>query len=147
MQSFLTNSRFVAQFPDKDLRDVSNSVQEFQIPDVNVEPATQTSRQRDIPQPGSKIVYAPLNLKFIVDGDGDIYWKVYDWLVDTYKSEEPEKDLVVHVFDQNENRAYSVKFFDAFPVDLISTTMILGDQNDTPVTFSSTFHYSHFEKV
>jgi hypothetical protein len=54
---------------------------EANIPDLNLSIATQPSRLgRDIPQPGNKVDFGDLNLKFIVDEDLGNYMEIQRWI-------------------------------------------------------------------
>lgn len=51
------------------------------IPDLTLSIATQSSRLgRDIPQPGNKLEFGDLNLRFLVDENLENYMEIQNWL-------------------------------------------------------------------
>ena len=54
---------------------------EANIPDLNLSIATQYTRLgRDIPQPGNKVEFGDLNLRFLVDEDLGNYMEIQRWI-------------------------------------------------------------------
>ena len=56
-------------------------VQSANIPGINLGSAQQNTPLYDIPIPGDKISYSPLDLSFIVDENLNNYKEIHDWLL------------------------------------------------------------------
>ena len=56
-------------------------VQSANLPGISLGNATQTTPLYDIPIPGDKISYSPLDLSFIVDENLNNYKEIHDWLL------------------------------------------------------------------
>ena len=56
-------------------------VQSTNLPGISLGNATQTTPLYDIPIPGDKISYSPLDLSFIVDENLNNYKEIHDWLL------------------------------------------------------------------
>ena len=56
-------------------------IQSANLPGISLGNATQTTPLYDIPIPGDKISYSPLDLSFIVDENLNNYKEIHDWLL------------------------------------------------------------------
>ena len=115
------------------------------IPEINLPPATQSTPLVDIGQPGDKLEFGTLMIRFLIQEDMKNYKELYDWLIGLGFPEDhkqyaaygktqeyrfpdinPTKqaalgqfsDASLFLLDSNNNLQTEFQFRDAFPVSL-----------------------------
>jgi len=133
------------KFQIHNIPNVSYFCQAANIPEINLPPATQPTPLVDIPQPGDKLEFGVLMIRFLIQEDMKNYKELYDWLIGlgfpvdhkqyaAYgKTQEyrfpdisPTKqsslgqfsDASLFLLDSNNNLQTEFQFRDAFPVSL-----------------------------
>ena len=133
------------KFQIHNIPNVSYFCQAANIPEINLPPATQPTPLVDIPQPGDKLEFGVLMIRFLIQEDMKNYQELYNWLIGlgfpvdhkqyaAYgKTQEyrfpdisPTKqaslgqfsDASLFLLDSNNNLQTEFQFRDAFPVSL-----------------------------
>ncbi len=133
------------KFQIHNIPNVSYFCQAANIPEINLPPATQMTPLVDIPQPGDKLEFGVLMIRFLIQEDMKNYQELYNWLIglgfpedhkqftNYGKSQEyrfpdinPTKqsslgqvsDASLFLLDSNNNLQTEFQFRDAFPVSL-----------------------------
>ena len=138
------------------------------IPSLSLGIANQPTYLKDIAQPGDKIKFEDLNLRFLVDENLENYMEIQNWIrglgypesldqiytlqrqnqkIDTNinSSLNLYSDGTLQVLTSNQKPNFQVKFYDLFPYDL---TTLLFDATDTDAEFFTAevkFKYTYYE--
>lgn len=130
---------------------VSELAQDVTIPSVNIGQAQTTSRFVDYNQPGEKIVYAELDVGFIMDENYDAYAEIYSWMQriagppDNMPIEESQRktlfaDASIELLDNTGKMIRKMVFLDAWPVSLGAIAM--DTQSSTEIKSILTLDYT-----
>jgi len=135
------------------------------IPDINLGIAVQPSYLKDIDQPGDKIIFGDLNLRFLVDENLENYMKMHNWLTGLGFPETPQQfktlttdeisgegaldqqfsDASLHILNSNYRDVAIVKFRDLFPVSLSSLEFDASEADIQYFTADVTFKYTIYD--
>ena len=161
--NFLQSTRFVLAFPR-----ISNTqyfCQEVNLPGVSMNEAIQPTPFVDLPIPGNKLIYEPLNITFIVDEELQSWIEIHDWLramtfptnfgeyenlknlssVSYYAPKPQYSDGVLNVLSALNNLKTTIHFTDIFPTSL-SAIQFNSTDTDTPtITATASFRYSWYD--
>lgn len=161
--NFLQSTRFVLSFPR--INNTQYFCQEVNLPGVSMNEIVRPTPFVDIPLPGDKLVYEPLDVSFIVDEELQSWLDIHDWLrgmtfptnfgeydnlknqsAVTYYSPKPQyTDGVLNILSALNNPKISVQFVDIFPVSL-SAIQFSSTDTDTPtMTAKASFKYSWYD--
>ena len=133
------------KFQIHNIPNVSYFCQAANIPEINLPPATQPTPLVDIPQPGDKLEFGVLMIRFLIQEDMKNYQELYNWLIGlgfpvdhkqyaaygkTQEYRFPDisttkqaslgqfSDASLFLLDSNNNLQTEFQFRDAFPVSL-----------------------------
>jgi hypothetical protein len=133
------------KFQIHNIPNVSYFCQAANIPEINLPPADQMTPLVDIPQPGDKLQFGTLMIRFLIQEDMKNYQELYDWLIGLGFPEDhkqfaeygqkqayrfpdmaPDKqnslgqmsDASLFLLDSNNNLQTEFQFRDAFPISL-----------------------------
>ena len=132
------------------------------IPGLNLGVAIQPGYLKDIPQPGDKLEFGDLTLRFLVDEDLENYLEIQHWLrglgfPDTLKEiydwqkSNPNApsgplnmtcDGTLNVLSSSNVPNFKVKFLDMFPVSLSELDFDATDSDIDYLTANVTFKYT-----
>ncbi len=132
------------------------------IPGLNLGVAIQPGYLKDIPQPGDKLEFGDLTLRFLVDEDLENYLEIQHWLrglgfpdslkeiYDWQKSNPNAKsgplnmtcDGTLNVLSSSNVPNFKVKFLDMFPVSLSELDFDATDSDIDYLTANVTFKYT-----
>jgi len=109
------------------------------IPEISLNVATQPTYLNDIPQPGGKMTFGDLNIKFLVDESMENYMVIHNWMTafggsgsleeygtlitdknGTQNTVKAFSDGSLYVLNSNYGSTSIVKFKDLFPIYLSS---------------------------
>lgn len=158
------------KFVIKKIPNVNYFCQSVAVPGISVSVAEQPTYLSLIPQPGARMTYEPLSLKFKVDENLANYLEIHNWLIGlghpvslqqaknlsdssdspslkgkpgsirTYKS-----DATLVILTSHKNPSHYVIFRDLFPVAL---TELVFDSTQSDVTYleaNVTFRYLRYD--
>ena len=132
------------------------------IPGLNLGVAEQATYLTDIPQPGDKLKFQDLNLRFLVDEDLENYLEIQHWLrglgfpdslkeIYDWQSSNPNAptgelnytcDGTLNVLTSSNVANFKVKFLDMFPVSLSDLDFDATDSDIDYLTANVTFKYT-----
>ena len=132
------------------------------IPGLNLGVAIQPTYLKDIPQPGDKLEFQDLTLRFLVDEDLENYLEIQHWLrglgfpdslkeVYDWQKSNPNApagplnmtcDGTLNVLSSSQTANFKVKFLDMFPVSLSDLDFDATDSDIDYLTASVTFKYT-----
>ena len=135
---------------------------EANIPDLNLGVAEQPTYLKDIPQPGDKLQFQDLTLRFLVDEDLENYLEIQHWLrglgfpdslkeIYEWQSNNPNapsstlnytSDGTLNVLSSSSVANFKVKFLDMFPVSLSDLDLDATDSDIDYLTANVTFKYT-----
>lgn len=138
------------------------------IPDITLGLAVQPNYLTDIPQPGEKLTFGDLNLRFLVDENLENYMEIQNWmrglgfpesLQQIYELQEtgnPELDLptrqlqniysdgTLQILSSSMIAKYQVQFKDLFPYNLSTLTFDATSTDIEYFTADVTFKYTYY---
>ena len=132
------------------------------IPGLSLGVAEQPTYLKDIPQPGDKLEFRDLTIRFLVDEDLENYLEIQHWLrglgfpdslkeiYDWQKSNPNAPDGVLNytsdgtlnVLSSSNTPNFKVKFLDMFPVSLSDLDFDATDSDVDYLTANVTFKYT-----
>jgi len=132
------------------------------IPGLNLGVAEQPTYLKDIPQPGDKLEFGDLTLRFLVDEDLENYLEIQHWLrglgfpdslkeIYEWQSSNPNapsstlnytSDGTLNVLSSSSVANFKVKFLDMFPVSLSDLDFDATDSDIDYLTANVTFKYT-----
>jgi len=124
------------------------AIQGFTHPTVSIGFSPQMSPKRDIPRPGEKFQYDPVNVTMLINTDMSVYKTVLDWLEDCVNSAgNVEKDVTLNVMSGSNTVVAKIVYADAFPIDIGAISFTTTDTNDSWVSVDVTMAYSSYSVV
>jgi len=132
------------------------------IPGLNLGVAVQPTFLKDIPQPGDKLEFGDLTLRFLVDEDLENYLEIQHWLrglgfpdslkeIYDWQKNNPNapdgplnytSDGTLSVLSSSNTPNFKVKFLDLFPVSLSELDFDATDSDIDYLTATVTFKYT-----
>tara|TARA_Y100000590_G_scaffold18799_1_gene22350 strand:- start:86 stop:637 length:552 start_codon:yes stop_codon:yes gene_type:complete len=132
------------------------------IPGLNLGVAEQPTYLTDIPQPGDKIQFQDLRLRFLVDEDLENYLEIQHWIrglgfpdslkeIYDWQRSNPNApsgplnytcDGTLNVLTSSQTANFKVKFLDMFPISLSDLDFDATDSDIDYLTADVTFKYT-----
>ncbi len=132
------------------------------IPGLNLGTAEQPTYLTDIPQPGDKLEFGDLTLRFLVDEDLENYLEIQHWLrglgfpnslteIQNWQKSNPNapsgplnfaSDGTLNVLSSSNTPNFKVKFLDMFPISLSELDFDATDSDIDYLTANVTFKYT-----
>ena len=132
------------------------------IPGLNLGVAEQPTYLKDIPQPGDKLEFGDLTLRFLVDEDLENYLEIQHWLrglgfpnslteIQNWQKSNPNapsgplnftSDGTLNVLSSSNTPNFKVKFLDMFPISLSDLDFDATDSDIDYLTANVTFKYT-----
>ena len=132
------------------------------IPGLNLGVAEQPTYLKDIPQPGDKLEFGDLTLRFLVDEDLENYLEIQHWLrglgfpdslteIQNWQKSNPNapsgplnftSDGTLNVLSSSNTPNFKVKFLDMFPISLSDLDFDATDTDIDYLTANVTFKYT-----
>ena len=132
------------------------------IPGLNLGVAEQPTYLTDIPQPGDKLLFQDLNLRFLVDEDLENYLEIQHWLrglgfpdslkeIYDWQKSNPNapmgplnytSDGTLNVLSSANTPNFKVKFLNMFPVSISDLVFDATDSDIDYLTADVTFKYT-----
>lgn len=159
-KNFLSPLNF--RFTIKKAPHVNFFIQRVMIPQISINPTPIFNNPMvNIPIPGERVTYSPLNITFKVDEDLQNYKELHDWIIalgDNERngrylslSKEPmwtgdgiTSDLSLMVLSSTKMPNYEIVFIDAFPTNISALTMNTTDETVNYLEATAEFRYTYF---
>ena len=125
------------------------TVQLASIPDMSVDGASFNTPKRNILASAYKIVYAPLQLTFIVDENFTNYKEIHDWMFGMVGQDDfgvrKTRDLTLIIYNSSNNVVQEIQFADAHPSSLSSLPFETTGESVNYLTAVAEFNYSYYK--
>ena len=142
---YSTATRYALTIDGGPYQGITSEIVDYSIPSVNVPVATQSAKLRDVPHPGSKILFEPLNVTILLTRGLDTYKTMFDWIMETVATQEEARyDVTAMAYDVTDNVVASIRYKDAFPTSIGNVQFTSSDISDTIPRFQATLEYSEF---
>lgn len=138
------------------------------FPGISVPHATQDTLHVSAPLPGSKLIYEPLEVKFIIDEQLLAYTTIVDWIkgyslpedfsqyqnlplqqrlqISKSISTKPQySDAMLTLYTNKNNPTLQLKFKDVFPESLGSIEFATDMSAETVIQVKAVFRYTYWE--
>ena len=147
--SFANPSSFRLAIDNLKYPNAQYTVQLASIPDMSVDGAAMNTPKRNILVSADKIVYAPLQLTFIVDENFTNYKEIHDWMfgmvgqgdLNTRKN----RDLTLIIYNSSNNVVQQIRFVDAHPTSLSSLPFEVTTESVNYLQAVAEFNYSYYK--
>ncbi|UKM62871.1 putative tail completion and sheath stabilizer protein [Aeromonas phage P19] len=108
--------------------------------------------------PGSKIIYEPFRIRFLIDENFESYKELYQWMISVTDSRTfnstahlpgaRPRSILVHILDNSKkNIVLTFKFHDPFPSSLDDIELSYVDDGNPALIGNVTFSYSSMSVV
>lgn len=125
------------------------TVQLASIPDMSVDGASFNTPKRNILASADKVVYAPLQLTFLVDENFTNYKEIHDWMFGMVGQDDfgvrKTRDLTLVIYNSSNNVVQEIQFTDAHPSSLSSLPFETTGESVNYLTAVAEFSYSYYK--
>ena len=140
------------------------------IPEMNLPPAIQATPFVDVGNPGDKLEFGTLMIRFLIQEDMKNYKELYDWLVglgfpqnrkqskewsdkqnyrfpdqDGNQAAKQKSDATLILLDSNNNPKINITFVDSFPISLQGLDFEKSTGSTEYMQGVAMFKYSYYE--
>ncbi len=140
------------------------------IPEMNLPPAIQATPFVDVGNPGDKLEFGTLMIRFLIQEDMKNYKELYDWLVglgfpqnrkqskewsdkqnyrfpdqDGNQAAKQKSDATLILLDSNNNPKINITFVDSFPISLQGLDFEISTGSTEYMQGVAMFKYSYYE--
>ena len=147
--SFANPSSFRLVIDNLKYPNAQYTVQLASIPDMSVDGAAMNTPKRNILVSADKIVYAPLQLTFIVDENFTNYKEIHDWMFGMVGQDDlntrKNRDLALIIYNSSNNVVQEIQFADAHPTSLSSLPFETTGEAVNYLTAVAEFNYSYYK--
>tara|TARA_Y100000758_G_scaffold135854_1_gene96105 strand:+ start:166 stop:600 length:435 start_codon:yes stop_codon:yes gene_type:complete len=131
------------------------TVQTMMLPDVSAEGAPVTFKQVNVAMAADKVMFAPLELSYLIDEDLLNYKEIFDWMKMGIETNHQQaiignnhvRDLTLTVMNSANNVTKQINFIDAYPTSLSSLPFDITTTDVEYLTAVATFNYSYYEFI
>lgn len=137
-------------------------LQQTSVPGIVSSPATQPTPFTNLPVPGNKIEFTPLQVVFLLDEKMNSWYDIYNWMTGLGRAQSyddyanlaanapknslgirpPYSDAVLTIFTAKNNPALQFAFSDCFPVELGGVQIDFREDAEVILTATAVFRYS-----
>tara|TARA_B100000470_G_scaffold67667_1_gene51614 strand:+ start:1478 stop:1858 length:381 start_codon:yes stop_codon:yes gene_type:complete len=125
------------------------------LPDVSAEGAPVTFKQVNVAMAADKVMFAPLELSYLIDEDLLNYKEIFDWMKMGIETNHQQaiignnhvRDLTLTVMNSANNVTKQINFIDAYPTSLSSLPFDITTTDVEYLTAVATFNYSYYEFI
>lgn len=115
------------------------------LPSVSATEANSPFRNKQNSYPGEKVIYSPLDIRYMVTENMDNYIELFNWIVDNSNSGTVSAyDITLHILTSSNNVIRQVRFVEAFPVAIGAIDFHTQNTDVEYVIADASFQYSHF---
>lgn len=123
--------------------------QTVNLPGVATNSATQSTPNLDLFVPGTKIVYSPFAIDFLVNEDLTAWLDIHDWIknttTDRIRTTKTKSQATLTLLSNHNNPKLRVKFVDIFPQTLSDLNFDTTKSAEDHILANATFKYNFFE--
>jgi hypothetical protein len=138
---FQRATRFALTIDGSEYRAFDTQIVDYEPPGVTQAAVKQSGPRRDIPWPGTKLEFDPLQVSAIVTAGMANYITMYNWMRNNANADEVH-DIVVIGYGGNGAKVFGMRYHDAFPVGLALDQFTTTDESDSIIKFAATFEYA-----
>lgn len=126
------------------------SIQSFNLPSVSIGSGMYATPYRNIPFPGDKYEFSPLNITMILKEDLSNYVTIFNWLKQCVETADDPlsaktSDIRLTLFNNKNISSKQIAFITAFPSSIGEVKFQTTDNADEYLTVDVTFEYAHFK--
>lgn len=156
-QNFLQPTGFKIVILRKRFKNLEFFAQSIQHPDLSVAPAVAPFRGANAQMPGDKLEYGTLTIDAIMDENMNVYKEMHSWLKSTVENKytasnsitSANQDLTTYdislmVLSSHNNTVDTIRYKDAFPINIGIVNFQSTVDAVQYVTFPITFAYTTF---
>jgi len=115
------------------------------IPSVSASEANSPFRNKQNSYPGEKVIYSPLDIRYMVTENMENYVELFNWMVDNAnESTLSTCDITLHILTSSNNVIRQIRFVEAFPVSIGAIDFHTQNTDVEYVVADASFQYSHF---
>jgi len=115
------------------------------LPSVSATEANSPFRNFQNSYPGEKVVYAPLDIRYMVTENMENYIELFNWITSNATGGAIEThDVTLHILSSSNNVIRQVRFVEAFPTSLGAIDFFSQNTDVEYVIADASFQYSHF---
>lgn len=115
------------------------------LPSVSATEANSPFRNKQNSYPGEKVIYAPLDIRYMVTENMENYIELFNWMVDNANTGTVHAyDVTLHILTSSNNVIRQVRFVEAFPVSIGAIDFHTQNTDVEYVIADASFQYSHF---
>lgn len=144
--NFQQPTKFQLAFPQTD--DMVFFCQEVDIPGVSMGEAVHVTPNLDLYVPGTKIVYDPLTVSFLINEGISSWLGLYNWMkgitTDMNPKWQKRQDAILTIFSNKNNPIIRFEFKNIFPQTVSRISMSTKESAEEVLTCSATFRYDYF---
>lgn len=138
-----TNFKFVIEGMDE----VNYTGKGATLPSVSLGTLEYSTRENDVQLPDNKLVYAPINIPFIIDENMNNYAEAFQWIYDCAMTNDAHlskvKNATLIIFDRNMKVSRTILFADCLPISL-SDIQFSTDDEESVLICNLTLEYDKF---
>lgn len=143
---FQQPSKYQLFFPQG--RDMTFFCQDVTIPGVTMGEAQHVTPNLDLWTMGTKLVYNPFVVTFIVNETLSSWLSIYNWMKGVTTDGTPElmkrKDAILTILSASNNPQVRIKFSESFPLSLSDINLSTSQSAETILTATANFRYNYF---
>ena len=155
MPNFLNPSSFVMTLDSQTYSGAQFTVQTMMLPDVSAEGAPVTFKQVNVAMAADKVMFAPLELSYLIDEDLLNYKEIFDWMKMGIETNHQQaiignnhvRDLTLTVMNSANNVTKQINFIDAYPTSLSSLPFDITTTDVEYLTAVASFQYSYYQFI
>lgn len=118
------------------------------LPGVDIDQPIHETPRRNTPLIGTKAIFDPLIITFLVDEDMQNYIALYRWIMEMLRTNDQRQcvaDATLHILSGQMNPNRTVRFVGLFPTSITELSFGTNDSDNIPATASATFNYQYFD--
>tara|TARA_B110000902_G_C14202477_1_gene548352 strand:- start:333 stop:794 length:462 start_codon:yes stop_codon:yes gene_type:complete len=133
----------VANYPN--LEYFANAVT---LPSLSLSEAASSYKSVNYAEPGDRINFDTLSIRFSVTEDMDNYLEVFNWMHSLAQSDDDlRSDATLHILTSHNNSSKTVRFTGLFPTDLAALEFDAGTSEVEYLQATATFKFTYFEVI
>lgn len=115
------------------------------LPSVSATEVNSPFRNKQNSYPGEKVIYSPLDIRYMVTENMENYIELFNWMVDNANTGTVSAyDVTLSILTSSNNVVRQVRFVGAFPVSIGAIDFHTQNTDVEYVIADASFQYSHF---
>ena len=147
-KNYLSPVGFMFSIDRQNLANVDYFCVSASIPEISTNELQTPYRSDYGYEPGEKIEYAPLTIRFLVDEDMNNYREIFNWLYDNVKGTgDSTVDASLSVLTSHNNVSQTIQFTNCFPTSLSSLEFNAQNTDVEYFTAEAVLRYNYYRFV